>query len=128
MISWSPWRTTSWYCLFLSSGRFVSMTPLPETRSIVQGIRPAAMNLARSLRSGKEKGQFLCDTVCLDEGGFNLPVEEVDSDTKVVSHAVEADDAVALQELLVGAQAHLPDEPVLVLVEVAVLGEELLLD
>ena len=48
-MSWSPWRTTSWYCLFLSSGRFVSMTPLPLTRSMVQGMRPAAMNLARSL-------------------------------------------------------------------------------
>jgi hypothetical protein len=49
VMSWSPCRTTSWYCLFLSSGRLVSMTPLPETRSMVQGMRPAAMNLARSL-------------------------------------------------------------------------------
>ncbi|KAI6753254.1 hypothetical protein HG531_005423 [Fusarium graminearum] len=30
----------------------------------------------------------------------NIPVEEVDSDTKVVSHALKADNTVALQELL----------------------------
>lgn len=47
VINWSPCFTTSAYCLFLSSGRFVSMMPL--TRSIVQGIRFAAMNLAKSL-------------------------------------------------------------------------------
>ena len=48
VIKLSPCLTTSAYCLFLSSGRFVSMIPL--TRSIVQGIRSAAMNLARSLQ------------------------------------------------------------------------------
>lgn len=47
VIKLSPCLTTSAYCLFLSSGRFVSMIPL--TRSIVHGIRSAAMNLARSL-------------------------------------------------------------------------------
>lgn len=46
-MSWSPCFSTSAYCLFLSSGLFVSMMPL--TRSMVQGIRSAAMNLARSL-------------------------------------------------------------------------------
>ncbi len=43
----SPCLTTSVYCLFLSSGRFVSM--ILFTRSMVQGIRSAAMNLERSL-------------------------------------------------------------------------------
>lgn len=57
VMSWSPWRTTSWYCLFLSSGRFVSMMPLPATRSMVQGMRPAAMNLARSLQA-KQVSKF----------------------------------------------------------------------
>lgn len=47
VISWSPCLTMSWYCLFLSSGRFVSMTSL--TRSIVQGTLFPAMNFARSL-------------------------------------------------------------------------------
>ncbi len=50
VINPSPCLTTSVYCLFLSSGRFVSMIPL--TRSMVQGMRSAAMNFARSL--GKE--------------------------------------------------------------------------
>ena len=44
----SPCLTTSAYCLFLSSGLFVSM--IPFTRSIMHGMRSAAMNLARSLR------------------------------------------------------------------------------
>ena len=48
VISPSPCFTTSAYCLFLSSGRFVSMILL--TRSMVQGMRSAAMNFARSLR------------------------------------------------------------------------------
>ena len=47
VISPSPCLTTSAYCLFLSSGRFVSMILL--TRSMVQGMRSAAMNFARSL-------------------------------------------------------------------------------
>ena len=47
VMSPSPCLTTSAYCLFLSSGRFVSMILL--TRSMVQGMRSAAMNLARSL-------------------------------------------------------------------------------
>jgi hypothetical protein len=47
VISWSPCLTTSVYCLFLSSGRFVSIMLL--TRSMVQGIRSAAINFARSL-------------------------------------------------------------------------------
>lgn len=55
VMSWSPWRTTSWYCLFLSSGRLVSMTPWPATRSMVQGMRPAAMNLARSLKKKTQR-------------------------------------------------------------------------
>lgn len=50
-----------------------------------------------------------------------LPVEEVDGHAKVIGHALKANDAVALEQLLVGAQAHLTDEPALVLVEVAVL-------
>lgn len=49
VISASPCLTTSVYCLFLSSGRLVSMMLL--TRSIVQGMRSAAMKLARSLIS-----------------------------------------------------------------------------
>ena len=48
VMSASPCLTTSAYCLFLSSGRFVSM--MPFTRSIVHGIRSAAMNFARSLQ------------------------------------------------------------------------------
>lgn len=48
VISPSPCLTTSAYCLFLSSGLFVSMILL--TRSMVQGMRSAAMNFARSLR------------------------------------------------------------------------------
>ena len=47
VISPSPCLTTSAYCLFLSSGLFVSIILL--TRSMVQGMRSAAMNLARSL-------------------------------------------------------------------------------
>ena len=47
VINASPCLTTSLYCLFLSSGRFVSIIPL--TRSMVQGMRSAAMNFARSL-------------------------------------------------------------------------------
>lgn len=47
VMSPSPCLTTSAYCLFLSSGRFVSMILL--TRSMVQGMRSAAMNFARSL-------------------------------------------------------------------------------
>lgn len=47
VISWSPCLTTSLYCLFLSSGLFVSITP--RTRSTVQGTRSAAMNFERSL-------------------------------------------------------------------------------
>ena len=52
VMSASPCLTTSVYCLFLSSGRFVSM--MPFTRSIVHGIRSAAINLARSLRHTSE--------------------------------------------------------------------------
>ena len=48
VISPSPCLTTSAYCLFLSSGLLVSIILL--TRSMVQGMRSAAMNLARSLR------------------------------------------------------------------------------
>ena len=47
VISPSPCLTTSAYCLFLSSGLFVSIILL--TRSMVQGMRSAAMNFARSL-------------------------------------------------------------------------------
>lgn len=47
VIKASPCLTTSAYCLFLSSGRLVSMIPL--TRSIVHEMRSLAMNLARSL-------------------------------------------------------------------------------
>lgn len=43
----SPCFTTSVYCLFLSSGRLVSMMPL--TRSMVHGMRSAAMKRAKSL-------------------------------------------------------------------------------
>lgn len=48
MINASPCFTTSEYCLFLSSGRLVSMMPL--TRSMVQAMRLLEMNLARSLK------------------------------------------------------------------------------
>lgn len=47
VISPSPCLTTSAYCLFLSSGLLVSMILL--TRSMVQGMRSAAMNFAKSL-------------------------------------------------------------------------------
>lgn len=50
-----------------------------------------------------------------------LPIQEVDGDTEIVGHALQADNSVALQELLVGSEAHLSNEPVLVLVEVSVL-------
>lgn len=51
VINASPCLTTSVYCLFLSSGRLVSIMLL--TRSMVQGMRSAAMNLARSLNSSQ---------------------------------------------------------------------------
>lgn len=57
----------------------------------------------------------------------NQPIQEIHRNTKVAGHAIQSHDAIALQELLVRAQAHLADEPVLVLVQVSVLGEELLL-
>ena len=50
VISWSPCLTTSLYCLFLSSERFVSITPF--TRSTVQDIRSPAMKFLRSLYDG----------------------------------------------------------------------------
>lgn len=102
VISWSPWRTTSWYCLFLSSGRFVSMTPLPDTRSMVHGMRPPATNLARSLgamsairalRTNASKREV--------EVRGNEPVQKVHRDAKLVGHALQADDSVALEQLLV---------------------------
>ena len=72
--------------------------------------------------------QFMDAELGSQESEGGLPVEKVYGDAKVIGHALEADDTVALQQLLVGAKAHLSDEPVLVLVEVAVLVEELLLN
>lgn len=59
--------------------------------------------------------------------GF-LPIEKVHRDAKVISHALEPHDAIALQQLLIRAQPHLAHEPPAVLVQVAVLREEVLLD
>jgi len=64
----------------------------------------------------------------MDRGIACLPVKEIHCDAKVRSHAVQADDTVTLQKLLVCAKTHLTDEPALVLVEVPVLVEELLLN
>lgn len=121
VINWSPCLTTSWYCLFLSSGLLVSITPLPLTRSIVQGIRPAAMNRARSL--------VTCQYTKLWRKGWIasfLPIKEVYRDAKVVGHALQANHTVALEELLVSTQAHLANEPALVLVKITILVKPLL--
>src|SRR5690625_1454837 len=59
VISASPCLTTSAYCLFLSSGRLVSMIPL--TRSMVHGIRSPAINLAKSLGSEKVKLAYILE-------------------------------------------------------------------
>lgn len=52
MIRESPCLTTSEYCLFLSSGRLVSM--IPFTRSIVHEMRLLEMNFAKSLQRERE--------------------------------------------------------------------------
>lgn len=88
VISASPCFTTSVYCRFLSSGRLVSM--MEFTRSMVHGIRSAAMNLARSLRE-------ICQYWPWRAGeGRHLPVEEVDRDPKVLGHTPKSHHTVGL--------------------------------
>ena len=94
-----------------------------------------AVNGAGDAPAGNKLGEITINhtsvksfSVVVQHETVHLPVEEIDGDAKVVGHTLEADDPVALQELLVRAEAHLADEPVLVLVEVAVLVEELLLN
>ena len=100
VISPSPCLTTSAYCLFLSSGRFVSMILL--TRSMVQGMRSAAMNFARSLRMrmmglamslemrGEKSGLDRESLLWVGGEGrlrMGVLVEEINRNAKVVRHA-----------------------------------------
>lgn len=89
VIKVSPCFTTSAYCLFLSSGRLVSMITL--TRSIVHGIRSPAMNLARSLQisSADHMSEITLSVQ-------HKPVKEVHRHAEIVRHAVHSDDPVAL--------------------------------
>jgi hypothetical protein len=79
------------------------------------------------------------DAVCSDELGEvpikvsievcalcdgNLLVEEVNRNAKVVGHALQPDNSVRLEELLVASQAHLTHVPATVLVQVAILAQE----
>ncbi len=92
VISASPCLTTSVYCLFLSSGRLVSMMLL--TRSMVQGMRSAAINLARSLNSSQRL------PFRVGQGG-QIPIEEVNRYSKGFGHAFQPYNPIALQQLLV---------------------------
>ncbi|KAI6775577.1 hypothetical protein HG530_002335 [Fusarium avenaceum] len=58
----------------------------------------------------------------------NIPVEEVDSNSKVASHTLKADNAITLEKLLVGTKSHLANEPILMLMKVTILVKELLLN
>ena len=83
VINASPCLTTSVYCLFLSSGRFVSMIPL--TRSIVHGMRSAAMNLARSLQMPRTLVIALELALIQVEG---LPIQKVNRHAKFIRHTL----------------------------------------
>lgn len=117
VINASPCLTTSAYCLFLSSGRFVSMTPL--TRSIVHGMRSAAMNLARSLQMPRTLVITLELALIQVEG---LPIQKVNRHAKFIRHTLQPNDLVALQQLLISPKTHLSHKPTAMFVEVAVLA------
>lgn len=51
----------------------------------------------------------------------DLPIQVVDGDAEVAGHAVQANNAITLKQLLVRAKSHLAHKPRAVLVQVAVL-------
>lgn len=57
-----------------------------------------------------------------------ITVKPIDADAKALGHALQANNLVALEKLCIGAQTHLLDIPASVLIEVAVLRQELGLD
>jgi hypothetical protein len=59
---------------------------MPLTRSMVHGMRSAAMNLARSL--------FFVSLPSLTQDLRNSLVEEVDGDAEVIRHALQTYDTV----------------------------------
>ena len=63
---------------------------MPFTRSMVHGIRSAAMNFARSL------DKLVTHNIINTEDGIDLPIQETNRHSKIFSHALETYDPVAL--------------------------------
>ena len=107
---------------------------MPLTRSMVQGMRSAAMNLARSLewRRGEGVSGYTGKMVGeeLREGGEreeevgkakSSPIQKVHGNAKVFGHTPQSNNTIALQQLLIPTQAHLAHKPSFMLVEIAIL-------
>lgn len=94
-----------------------------------------AVDRARNAVAGDEFGQIPTDDQLdsfISRGGMtkkkaNVPIQIVNSDTKVAGHALQSNHPVALEQLLVGPQPHFPHKPGAVLVQVPVLSQEVIL-
>lgn len=93
-----------------------------------------AVDRARNAVAGDELGQIPTDDQLgsfNSRGGMteraNVPVQIVNSDTKVAGHALQSNHPIALEQLLVGPQPHFPHKPRAVLVQVPVLSQEVVL-
>ena len=87
-----------------------------------------SVDRARDAVAGDELGQIPADDQLdfVSRGGItkraNIPVQIVNSDTKVAGHALQSNHPVALKQLLVGPQPHFPHKPGAMLVQVPVLS------